>query len=341
MLLLPYTRLKIRMPRTSDYALDVRIWDVAHGSAAYMRAGKKDVVLDCGASPEFSPLKWLNTSYYGMNSIDYLIISHPHEDHIEDLDMMKSLDLKPSDLIIQRPKQATELVEENLEKAKEEGREEFVKDAEYYLNVLDEIDGTPDVFPSNPEWAIDGVDAGQHLTDGGIPYNGVTIHNFNVGEIIGNDNYEKLNNLSRVTVTNCFGFSMVSAGDLLEDGIEQIKEDENAMSAIEDADVLIAPHHGRDSSFDRELVQHISPDLVVFSDKNADHTVSGKYGSEASGTFVLDEQSEERELRKVISTNSDGRIRVQANNESDWDVSIYGRDYASTKAATKRYQKAD
>lgn len=87
-----------------------------------MRAGDKDVVLDCGANsdPEFSPLKWLNTSYYGMNSIDYLIISHPHEDHIEDLDRMEELGLKPS--ILQRPKQATELVEENLEDAREKGK---------------------------------------------------------------------------------------------------------------------------------------------------------------------------------------------------------------------------
>ena len=329
------------MPRTSDYALDVRIWDVAHGSAAYLRAGTKDVVLDCGASPEFSPLKWLNTSYYGMNSIDYLIISHPHEDHIEDLDMMKSLDLKPSDLIIQRPKQATELVEENLEKAKKEGNEEFVEDAEYYLNVLDEIDGTPDIYPSDPDWAMDGIDTGQYLADGGIPHAGVTIHNFSVGELLGNDNYEKLNNLSRVTVTNCFGFIMISAGDLLEDGIEEIKDDEDAMSAIEDADILIAPHHGRDSSFNREFVRHINPDLVVFSDKNADHTVSGKYSSETNGAFVYNQQTDETEWRKVVSTNSDGRIRIQANNESDWDVGIYGRDYASSMASTKRYRKAN
>lgn len=329
------------MPRTSDYALDFRIWDVAHGSAAYMRAGTKDVVLDCGASPEFSPLKWLNTSYYGMNSIDYLIISHPHEDHIEDLDMMKSLDLKPSDLIIQRPRQATELVEENLEKARKEGNEEFVEDAEYYLNVLDEIDGTPDIYPSDPDWAMDGIDTGQYLADGGIPYAGATIHNFSVGGFLGNDNYEKLNNLSRVTVTNCFGFIMVSAGDLLEDGIEEIKEDEEAMSAIEDADVLIAPHHGRDSSFNREFVRHINPDLVVFSDKNADHTVSGKYGSETNGAFVYNQRTNEKEWRKIVSTNSDGRIRIQANNESDWDVSIYGRDYASSMASTKRYRKAN
>ena len=329
------------MPRMGNYGLDVRFWDVSHGSAAYMRAGDKDVVLDCGANsdPEFSPLKWLNTSYYGMNSIDYLIISHPHEDHIEDLDMMEELGLKPS--ILQRPKQATELVEENLEEAREKGKEDYVEDAEYYLNVLDEYDGDVDILPSNPSWASDEERTSNYRADGGIPDQGVTIHNFSAGGLIGSDNYEKLNNLSRVTLVNCHGFTMVSMGDLLQGGIDEIKEDDEAMSAIADVEVLVAPHHGRDSSFDRDLVSHINPDLVVFSDKTAKHTVSGKYGSEANGAPVYNEETEEWEQRKVVSTNANGRIRLQANSESDWRARISGRDYASNKASTKRYQKAN
>lgn len=325
----------------SDYGLDVRFWDVSHGSAAYIRAENKDVVLDCGANsdPEFSPLKWLNTSYYGMNSIDYLIISHPHQDHIEDLDMMKELNLKPS--ILQRPKQATDLVEENLEEAKEKEKEDYIEDAEYYLNVLDEFDGDVDVLPSDPMWASDGEATGNYRADGGIPDSGVTFHNFSADGVIGSDNYEKLNNLSRLTVVNCYGFKMVSMGDILQGGINEIKEDDEAMSAIADAEVLVAPHHGRDSSFDRDLVSHINPDLVVFSDKTAKHTVSGKYGSEANGVSVYNEETDVQNERKVVSTNADGRIRLQANNESDWRVRVSGRDYASKKASTKRYQKGD
>lgn len=325
----------------SNYGLDVRFWDVSHGSAAYMRAGNKDVVLDCGANsdPEFSPLKWLHTSYYGMNSIDYLIISHPHEDHIEDLDMMNELGLKPS--ILQRPSQATDLVEENLEEAHEEGKEDYIEDAEYYLNVLDEYDGDPDVLPSNPSWASDDETTNNYRADGGIPDRGVTFHHFSAGGLIGSNNYEKLNNLSRVTLVNCHGFTMVSMGDLLQGGIDEIKEDSEAMGAIADVEVLVAPHHGRDSSFDRELVSHLNPDLVVFSDKTAKHTVSGKYGSEANGTSVYNEETETWDERQVVSTNADGRIRLQANNEADWRVRISGRDYASNMASTKRYQKAN
>jgi len=330
------------MPRTSDYALDVRIWDVAHGSAAYMRAGNKDVVLDCGAGSRFSPLEWLNNPYYGMNALDYLIISHPHEDHIEDLDMLKDLGLNNSNLIFQRPKQATSLVEENLKKAKREGNDDFVEDAEYYLNVLDEFDQTPDVLPRDPNWAMDVSGSSRYRTDGGIPYRGVTIHNFGTHKLLGSDNYEKLNNLSRITVVDAFGFRLVSAGDLLKLGINEIKENDDAMEAIRDADVLIAPHHGRDSGFDPEFVSHINPDLTVFSDKDAKHTVSNKYGRLTDGKDVYDESKDTYDYsRKVLSTNNDGRIRIQVNNESDWSASIYRRDYATAKASTKRYQKSD
>lgn len=329
------------MTRMSNNVLDVRIWDVSHGSAAYMRAGNKDVVLDCGANknPQFSPLRWLTHSYYGLSTIDYLIISHPHKDHIEDLDTMKELGLKGNDLILQRPKQATELVEENLEEARDRGDEEFIEDAEYYLNVLDEFDNTPDVLPSEPQWALDLDRNSRVRADGGIPYQGVTFHTWGTGKFIGSDNYEKLNNLSRMTVTDAFGFRMVSAGDLLTGGIKEIKNKPQAMNVIMNADVLIAPHHGRESSFDREFVEHINPDLVVFSDKNAENTVSGKYGKIANGKWVSYEYTRGGETRKVVSTNSDGRVRIQANNENDWSVSVSGRGYTSNKANSRRYQE--
>lgn len=330
------------MGRISGYVLDIRIWDVAHGSATYMRAGNKDVVLDCGASSQFSPLKWLSTSYFGLNSIDYLIISHPHQDHIEDLDVMRDEGLKSDSIILQRPKKATGLVEENLEEARERGKEDFVEDAEYYLEVLDPIDGTPDIFPYEPKWALDANNLGKARTDGGVPRRGVTFHHYSAGGMVGNDNYEKLNNLSRVTVVNSFGFTFVSTGDLLPAGIEEIKDDSQAMSAVKNADVLVAPHHGRDTSFDREFVEHVNPDLVVFSDKGGvDNTASSEYSGIANGVKVEHENTGNIGERNVVTTRQDGRIRIQANNDDDWNVSIYGRDYANAKSSTRRYQGAD
>lgn len=330
------------MAKKTNHVLDIRAWDVEHGSAVYMSAGNKDVVIDCGANSgedEWSPLRWINDSRFGVNKIDYLIISHPHHDHIEDLDVMEELDFAPS--ILQRPKSATELVEEGLEEARENNREDYIEVAEYYLNTLDEYDGDVDTSPSDPSWAIDERTVGQTRADGGIPSNGVTFHNFGTSNAsLGSSRFEKLNNLSKTTVVNSYGFQYVTMGDIMSQGIDELKDNSSAMAAIEDSEVLVAPHHGRDSSYDEDLVDHINPDLVVFSDEGGpQNPATEEYRSHASGVEVKHEDTGNTDTRYVITTRNDGRIRIKASNPDDWEVSVSGRDYSSRKASSKRYER--
>jgi competence protein ComEC len=330
------------MASKSNHVLDIRVWDVEHGSAAYVDAGNKDVVIDCGKTTgdnEFSPLRWINDSRFGVNNIDYLVISHPHHDHIEDLDVMKELELAPS--ILQRPKSAAELVKEGLEDARENDDEAYVVDAEYYLNRLDEYDGDVELPPSDPTWALDEQELGQARADGGVPSKGVTFHNYGTSDnTLGSTRFRKLNNLSRTTVVNSYGFQFVTMGDLMSQGIDKIKDNPSAWSAIKNSEVLVAPHHGRDSSYDEELVEHINPDLVVFSDEgDPKNPATEEYRSHASGVPVTHEDTGSTETRYVVTTRKDGRIRIQASNPDDWEVSVYGRDYSTEQASTKRYEK--
>ncbi|WP_311174139.1 MBL fold metallo-hydrolase [Halobellus ordinarius] len=328
------------MAKKSHHVLDIRVWDVEHGSAAYLSAGNKDVVIDCGKNtgdPEFSPLRWINGSRFGINSIDYLIISHPHEDHIEDLDVMKELELAPS--IFLRPKSATDLVEAGLEEARENDDDAYIEDAEYYLNKLDEYDGDVETSPSDPTWALDDPELGRARADGGVPTDGVTFHSYGTSDAtLGSDRFEKLNNLSRVTVVNSYGFQYVTVGDLLDQGTTKLKNNASAWSAIEDSEVLVAPHHGRESSYDEELIDHINPDLVVFSDKaDEGNSATDAYREHASGVSVTHEDTGNTETRYVVTTRNDGRIRIEASDPDDWEVSVYGRDYTTEQAASKRY----
>lgn len=321
----------------SSHALDVRIWDVEHGGAAFIRAGNKNVVIDCGANGDFSPIRWISGPRYGINTLHYLVISHPHQDHIEDLDNVDEYDLRPN--IVNRPKKATSLVEEQLEEAREEGDDEYVEDAEYYLNVLDEYSGDPDPPPSDPAWVNESIGSSSALrTDGGD--RGVTFHNYSTRDpTLGSDNFEKLNNLSKVTLINSFGFKVVFTGDLLPEGIDEIMDDTSAMNDIEDAHVLIAPHHGREGSYVEDFVDHINPELVVFSDKGGvENTATDEYRSHATGYPVLDEESGDTETRYVLTTRNDGRIRIQASNDETWEASTYGRAYTEAKAQTRRYR---
>jgi len=66
--------------------LDIRIWDVNHGNSASIKLPNGNVMmLDCGSNPltDFSPL--LHTRNLWKTELGYLIISHPHMDHISDI----------------------------------------------------------------------------------------------------------------------------------------------------------------------------------------------------------------------------------------------------------------
>lgn len=304
-----------------------------------MSAGNKDVVIDCGANTgkdDWSPLRWINDSRFGVNHIDYLIISHPHHDHIEDLDVMKELELAPT--VLQRPKPATELVEEGLEEARENDDERYIEDAEYYLK-LNEYDGDVETSPSDPLWAMDELELGRTRGDGGVPTKGVTFHNYGTSDnSLGSTGFRKLNNLSKITVVNSFGFQYVTMGDIMSQGIAELKDNPSAMSAIKDSEILVAPHHGRDSSYDEDLIDHINPDLVVFSDEgDPQNPATEEYRGHASGVDVTHEDSGNTETRYVVTTRNDGRIRIEASNPDDWEVTVSGRDYSSRMASTKRY----
>lgn len=319
----------------SDYALDLRVWDVTDSSATYIHTGQRDIVIDCGATEGFSPAKWIRHEY-GRTNLDYMIISHPHHDHIEDLGQFKKQGLRPS--IIQRPKKARSIIEEKLEDARENDNQEYIEDAEYYLE-LDEFSGDPDPSPSEPEW-VGLTGSSGYRTDGGTN-RGVTFHNYSTQDpSLGNDHWETLNNLSKITVVNSFGFKYISTGDLLEDGINEMMESDSAMSAMEDADVLMAPHHGREESFNRDFVEHINPDIVIFSDKgDVDNTATESYSDVANGKGVTNEETGETEERYVLTTRANGRIRIEANNDEDWRASFYGKDYAETIAASRNYKR--
>ncbi len=324
----------------SDHALDARIWDVEHGSAAYFRAVNKNVVLDCGASESFSPLRYLRSAATPVNTIHYMIISHPHHDHIEDLDTAEEYGLKPN--IISRPEAARPIIEEKLEEERENGNQEYVEDAEYYL-MLDDFSGTPDPKPTEPAWSLGNSGSRDGFRSDGYGVGGVTFRNYGTSDAdLGNDRYEKLNNLSRLTVVKSHDFRLVTAGDVLGKGMEKLLENDAAMEASEDADVLIAPHHGRDSSFDEEFVEHVNPDLVVFSDKGrVSNSARDDYAEYTTGKDVYHQEADSYDKRYVVTTRNDGRIRIEATSYDDWEVKLGGRDYnTDSLAQTRNYQRA-
>ena len=71
--------------------VELIFWDVQHGHAIYIKSpNNRHIVIDLGTGQysnknlTFSPLKHLRCNY-GVTQLDYVIITHPHLDHIDDI----------------------------------------------------------------------------------------------------------------------------------------------------------------------------------------------------------------------------------------------------------------
>ena len=82
---------------------DLVIWNVQHGSAAYLKTSSgKHVIFDLGTGTQaepmstFSPLKHLR-EHHNVSKLDFAVISHPHADHIGDV--YELLGMAPSKVV--------------------------------------------------------------------------------------------------------------------------------------------------------------------------------------------------------------------------------------------------
>lgn len=70
--------------------LESVFWDVQHGNACYLRTpNQRHMVVDLGTgsyseNKTFSPMLHLKTRY-GVGQLDYVVITHPHRNHIDDI----------------------------------------------------------------------------------------------------------------------------------------------------------------------------------------------------------------------------------------------------------------
>lgn len=264
------------------------VWDVEHGSAAYIQSPNgKHIVIDAGSGSfkngrTFSPLAHLHNNY-GVRSIDYAIITHPHKDHIDDIRNL--IALSPS--VLWRSKHLTR---EDIIPAygSEDDRQLF----EEYIDFCNEYNGTvtKQNSPLNPE-----------------NYGGLLIKCFSTISC----SKSNLNNQSPVFIFEYASTKIVVTGDN-ESANYRALFDENPSfeTSISNADILIASHHGRASGYDNDFVSTVNPRLTIISDSSKkDTSVSSYYSQKSRGWKVY--TSNECIERKTLSTYNDGCINVE------------------------------
>lgn len=202
---------------------------------------------------------------------------------------------------------AIELLKERLSEADPDDEQPLIEAGNRFLDLLDHYVPTAE-NPSTLDWADRAT-----FTNYSLPR-----------EWLDGSLYERLNNVSTVTAVERDGFKLVFTGDLMESGLEKLMEDPQAVDLIADADVLVAPHHGRQSGFHGPFVGTVNPDVVVFSDKGetaVDHGAQSQYIHYTSGVNVYNETTDEWESnREVLTTRADGRLLIKANSATSWRV---------------------
>ncbi len=271
--------------------LEFIVWDVQHGSAAYIQTpNRKHIVVDLGSgnytggNRAFSPLLYLQNQW-GVQQLDEVIITHPHIDHIDDIlsfDRMKPRALR-------RP---SHLTEKDIWANNREADRYVRTIIQSYLEIEARY-SYPLAPEENPEDANN---------NGGANIQTFTPHT---------SSRSNLNNHSIVTVVEYAGNKILLPGDNEPSSWKELLEGPNFRSAISGTDILVAPHHGRDSGYCADLFDYIRPKLTLISDgRFLDTSATDRYAAVTSGWTVHRRNAPDIQ-RKCLTTRNDGAIHVR------------------------------
>lgn len=269
------------------------VWDVQLGLAIHVKAPNgKYIVIDLGTGTyNTSPLRkrmWDN--------IAYMVITHPHLDHISDI---LNFDIN-SPKILQRAKSLTN--EEVMEGVRYCDKAKFEK----YCDINDRY--------NSPVRYDD-----ENNTENPDNYGGLEIQTFSTSAC----DHSNFNNFSIITIFKFSGIKVVVCGDNEKDSFDVLMRRSDFKDAVRNADVLVAPHHGRESAYHSEFVSLVNPRITIISDTTkSDASAVDKYAQKSRGWKVRGEK------RKCLTTRNDGNITVEFG-ESD-DPNYYGTLHITT-----------
>lgn len=265
------------------------VFDVDHGFCAFVKSPTGETLLiDCGRRDSFSPVVYLINHELGGAQLTQLIVTHPHDDHIEDIEYVAS---KLPPRILQRQVYDWQAV----------------KEAECDYENLDHYSEWQSTYNA-PAPAVDW---------------GMDIKVFRLtpreAQALNEDNW--VNNSGMVviiTITgNKFSEKFVFGADVEEDGFSELLKNQYFRKAVAGADFYIASHHGHSSGFSTELYDAMGkPFLNIISVTSGDEHVDGRYASDdyARGAQVAGEK------RYSLTTRTDGSIFIDVDDEGKFRV---------------------
>lgn len=260
--------------------LQITFFNVGHGSCTHIiTPNQQHFLVDVGSNEQESVVNFID-KYYGLQQsgkkIDYLVITHPHKDHIFDLPRLLNYSIRPR--VLWREKDSFPL-------------DPILEEDEVLFNTANEMNDTytspilPGLDPSDPAY------------NGGV--------DFQIWSNLSYHNPDDLNTFSPIIVLVYAGRKIILTGDnnkgILKDRVSQ---EPTMCNAIKNCDILLAPHHGRDTDFCKEFFDIANPRLTIVSDKPKEHNTQELTSTNYKGRgFPV-----EGEERFVLTTRKDGNI---------------------------------
>ncbi len=217
---------------------------------------------------------------YGINQLDYVIITHQHKDHIDDIINFEELCPK----ILNRPK----IYEEDINGIREEDEYIFEKYFEIDQKYSKSIDYDKDpLIARNNGWAY--------------------IKIFDPDSTSSN-----LNNNSLVTIISYANNKIILPGDNEPSSWRKLLERYEFRMAIKGSGILLAPHHGRYSGFYSEIFEFFESKLTIVSDGAfKDTSATDRYSKISSGWTIKHRSGKSIDERKCLTTKSDGVVVIE------------------------------
>lgn len=268
--------------------LRIHIHDVGHGHAVHaFTPNNQTIVVDLGCSDSFSPLSWLRKQ---TDTIDSLVITHPHGDHIDEILQLGNFNVRQ----LWRPKW---LSEEDVRNANQDS---YSQKLDYYFEM------------SNNQFTNPIKD--EDLVGNPAVSSGVTITK-HFSSDCGTSN---INNHSGVVVFEYCNVKVVIPGDNEAPSWKSLLSKQEFVEAASGAHLFLASHHGRESGYHSDLFKVITPKVCVVSDGRVQETdAASRYSQHARGWSVRSKSTGESKDRYCLTTRTDGSVEIEIGRNDD------------------------
>lgn len=283
--------------------MTVIIFNVEHGFCAFVKSPTGETLLiDCGCTASFSPIKFLVENKFVTKSstghyFTKFILTHPHTDHIEDIDLLSKY--KPK-IILRQKGYDWEKVKKVNKKSQIEHLDSYINLQSSYTEPADKIDWGFELYCNDyltPRQASE-LEEGKMVNNSSIP----------------------------VVITfegTKFAQKFLFAGDLEVKAWQELLKRDSFKKAIAGTSFFITSHHGHTSGYCKEIFEAIGkPKINIVSAHAGDDSVDGAYTGNKNATGIKWLNGEELDdQRYMLSTRNDGSIIINVTKEGKYSVS--------------------